>query len=57
VYYGTVGLAILAGAARSVVTNGSAPGYVDRGGAVQPMRGTRLAVAECPAPLREFVAV
>ena len=58
-YYGSVALAILAVGARSVAADGSASGADD--GAVRMVRGTRLTIAQCPAPLRplmrEFVAI
>jgi len=54
-YYGSVALAILAVCARSVAADGADEG------AVWLVRGRRLTVAECPAPLRplmrEFVAI
>jgi len=60
-YYGSVALAILDVAARSVAADGSSPDTDGDGGAVWLVRGTRLTVAECPAPLRplmrEFVAI
>jgi hypothetical protein len=58
-YYGSVALAILAVGARSVAADSSTSDA--DGGAVWLVRGRRLTVAECPAPLRplmrEFVAV
>ena len=54
-YYGSVALAILAVGARSIASTD------EDGGAVRLVRGQRLTIAECPAPLRplmrEFVAV
>ncbi|KAI9441161.1 hypothetical protein BJY52DRAFT_1319932 [Lactarius psammicola] len=60
-YYGAAALAILDVAARSVAVDGSTSDADGDGGAVWLVRGTRLTVLECPAPLRplmrEFVTI
>lgn len=61
-YYSAVALAVLAVAALSVSADADGSSSPDAdGGAVWLVRGTRLTVAECPAPLRplmrEFVAI